>query len=234
MRKCIRCGSEMKEDCAVKVEGAGYGSSSLLMKPNCLAAGSGNPKLPSAPNAEKFLSIWRMSANWDRQVKMYPCIGGVVMAEPIVKTTALEKYYKTGTQLVKALDGVDFEVKEREFVAIIGNPEAENHPAPYAGRTGHPHKRKRHCGRRRSGTLDNDRLAVFRRRKVGFIFQQYNLIPDLNVYDNILFPLELDGARINRKFIDYLLETLTFPPKRKCSRPCSPAVNSSGLPLSGP
>ena len=84
MRKCIRCGSEMKEDCAVKVEGAGYGIilssdeaklfGGLLMKPNCLAAGSGNPKLPSAPNAEKFLSIWRMSANWAKQVKMYPCI----------------------------------------------------------------------------------------------------------------------------------------------------------------
>ena len=63
-------------------------------------------------------------------------------------------------------------------------------------------------------TLDNDRLAVFRRRKVGFIFQQYNLIPDLNVYDNILFPLELDGARIDRKFIDYLLETLHISSKR--------------------
>lgn len=83
-------------------------------------------------------------------------------------------------------------------------------------------------------TLDNDRLAVFRRRKVGFIFQQYNLIPDLNVYDNILFPLELDGARIDRKFIDYLWKRFTFQIKRKCSRPCSPAVNSSGLPLSGP
>ena len=66
------------------------------------------------------------------------------MAEPIVKTTALEKYYKTGTQLVKALDGVDFEVKEREFVAIIGKSGS--------GKTTLlPHKRKRHCGRRRSG-----------------------------------------------------------------------------------
>ena len=138
------------------------------------------------------------------------------MAEPIVKTTALEKYYKTGTQLVKALDGVDFEVKEREFVAIIGKSGSGKTTLLHMlGGLDTPTSGSVTVGGTALETLDNDRLAVFRRRKVGFIFQQYNLIPDLNVYDNILFPLELDGARIDRKFIDYLLETLHISDKKE-------------------
>ena len=138
------------------------------------------------------------------------------MTEPIVKTTALEKYYKTGTQLVKALDGVDFEVKEREFVAIIGKSGSGKTTLLHMlGGLDTPTSGSVTVGGAALETLDNDRLAVFRRRKVGFIFQQYNLIPDLNVYDNILFPLELDGARINRKFIDYLLETLHISSKKE-------------------
>ena len=138
------------------------------------------------------------------------------MAEPIVKTTALEKYYKTGTQLVKALDGVDFEVKEREFVAIIGKSGSGKTTLLHMlGGLDTPTSGSVTVGGAALETLDNDRLAVFRRRKVGFIFQQYNLIPDLNVYDNILFPLELDGARIDRKFIDYLLETLHISDKKE-------------------
>ena len=138
------------------------------------------------------------------------------MAEPIVKTTALKKYYKTGTQLVKALDGVDFEVKEREFVAIIGKSGSGKTTLLHMlGGLDTPTSGSVTVGGTALETLDNDRLAVFRRRKVGFIFQQYNLIPDLNVYDNILFPLELDGARIDRKFIDYLLETLHISDKKE-------------------
>ena len=138
------------------------------------------------------------------------------MAEPIVKTTALEKYYKTGTQLVKALDGVDFEVKEREFVAIIGKSGSGKTTLLHMlGGLDTPTSGSVTVGGTALETLDNDRLAVFRRRKVGFIFQQYNLIPDLNVYDNILFPLELDGARIDRRFINYLLETLHISSKKE-------------------
>ena len=138
------------------------------------------------------------------------------MAEPIVKTTALKKYYKTGSQLVKALDGVDFEVKEREFVAIIGKSGSGKTTLLHMlGGLDTPTSGSVTVGGTALETLDNDRLAVFRRRKVGFIFQQYNLIPDLNVYDNILFPLELDGARIDRKFIDYLLETLHISDKKE-------------------
>ena len=138
------------------------------------------------------------------------------MAEPIVKTTALKKYYKTGTQLVKALDGVDFEVKEREFVAIIGKSGSGKTTLLHMlGGLDTPTSGSVTVGGTALETLDNDRLAVFRRRKVSFIFQQYNLIPALNVYDNILFPLELDGARIDRRFINYLLETLHISSKKE-------------------
>lgn len=147
------------------------------------------------------------------------------MAEPIVKTTALKKHYKTGSQLVKALDGVDFEVKEREFVAIIGKSGSGKTTLLHMlGGLDTPTSGSVTVGGTALETLDNDRLAVFRRRKVGFIFQQYNLIPDLNVYDNILFPLELDGARIDRKFIDYLLETLHISDKKEML----PSMLSSG------
>lgn len=73
-------------------------------------------------------------------------------------------------------------------------------------------------------TLNSEQLALFRRRKVGFIFQQYNLIPDLNVYDNITFPLELDGTQIDKDFIQELLETLNISDKQEML----PAMLSGG------
>ncbi len=136
------------------------------------------------------------------------------MEKPIVKTDSLSKHYHVGTQTIIALDGVDFEIKEREFVSIIG---------------------KSGCGkstllhmiggldRPTSGTvivdgvdlakMNEEQLALFRRRKAGFIFQQYNLIPDLNVYDNIAFPLELDGAVVDKEFIQELVKTLHIADK---------------------
>ena len=72
--------------------------------------------------------------------------------------------------------------------------------------------------------MNHEQLALFRRRKVGFIFQQYNLIPDLNIYDNIIFPLELDGAQIDTNFIEELLETLNIADKKEML----PAMLSGG------
>ena len=157
------------------------------------------------------------------------------MAEPIVKTTALEKYYKTGTQLVKALDGVDFEVKEREFVAIIGKSGSGKTTLLHMlGGLDTPTSGSVTVGGAALETLDNDRLAVFRRRKVGFIFQQYNLIR-ISMSTIISFSLwNWMGQGSTENLSTIFWKRFTFPPKRKCSRPCSPAVNSSGLPLSGP
>lgn len=133
------------------------------------------------------------------------------MKNVIVKTQALKKYYKTGNQTVKALDGVDFKVAEREFVSIIGKSGSGKSTLLHMiGGLDTPSSGTVIVDGVNLETLNSEQLALFRRRKVGFIFQQYNLIPDLNVYDNIIFPLELDGTQIDKDFIQELLEILNM------------------------
>ena len=131
------------------------------------------------------------------------------MKNVIVKTQDLKKYYKTGNQTVKALDGVDFKVAEREFVSIIGKSGSGKSTLLHMiGGLDTPSSGTVIVDGVNLETLNSEQLALFRRRKVGFIFQQYNLIPDLNVYDNIIFPLELDGAQIDKEFIQELLPSM--------------------------
>ena len=116
----------------------------------------------------------------------------LTMKRVIVRTQKLKKYYETGTQTVKALDGVDFEVTEREFVSIIGKSGSGKSTLLHMiGGLDTPTSGSVIVDGIDLASLNAEQLALFRRRKVGFIFQQYNLIPDLNVYDNITFPLEL-------------------------------------------
>ncbi|MDO4281874.1 MAG: ABC transporter ATP-binding protein [Peptococcaceae bacterium] len=137
------------------------------------------------------------------------------MKKMIVQTQALKKYYHTGNQTVKALDGVDFEVAEREFVSIIGKSGSGKSTLLHMiGGLDTPSSGTVVVDGVNLEALNSEQLALFRRRKVGFVFQQYNLIPDLNVYDNITFPLELDGAPIDRDFIQELLDTLQLSDKR--------------------
>lgn len=136
------------------------------------------------------------------------------MRDAIVKTQNLKKYYQVGNQVVKALDGVDFAVREREFVAIIGKSGSGKSTLLHMiGGLDTPTEGSVVVDGIRLEELNADQLALYRRRKVGFIFQQYNLIPDLNVYDNIVFPLELDGAKIDAEFIDELLKNLNIADK---------------------
>ena len=128
------------------------------------------------------------------------------MKNVIVKTQALKKYYQTGNQTVRALDGVNFEVAEREFVSIVGKSGSGKSTLLHMiGGLDTPSSGTVIVDGLNLETLNSEQLALFRRRKVGFIFQQYNLIPDLNVYDNITFPLELDGTQIDKDFIQELL-----------------------------
>ena len=132
----------------------------------------------------------------------------------IVKTKNLKKYYQLGKNTVKALDGVDFAVAEREFVAIIGKSGSGKSTLLHMiGGLDTPTEGSVVVDGIRLEELNADQLALYRRRKVGFIFQQYNLIPDLNVYDNIVFPLELDGAKVDTEFIDELLKNLNIADK---------------------
>ena len=147
------------------------------------------------------------------------------MKNVIVKTQALKKYYQTGNQTVRALDGVNFEVAEREFVSIVGKSGSGKSTLLHMiGGLDTPSSGTFIVDGLNLETLNSEQLALFRRRKVGFIFQQYNLIPDLNVYDNITFPLELDGTQIDKDFIQELLETLNISDKQEML----PAMLSGG------
>ena len=131
------------------------------------------------------------------------------MENIIVKTKSLKKYYEAGTHTVVALNGVDFEVKEREFVSIIGKSGCGKSTLLHMlGGLDSPTSGSVIVDGINLSEMNQEQLALFRRRKIGFIFQQYNLIPDLNVYDNILFPLELDGVKSDKEFVQGLLKTL--------------------------
>ena len=133
----------------------------------------------------------------------------------VVQTKNLTKTYAMGEMQVQALDGVDFSVSAGEFVAIIGKSGSGKSTLLHMlGGLDVPTSGSVVVDGNDLTTLDRTQLALFRRRRVGFIFQQYNLIPDLNVWDNIIFPLALDGVAIDTEFIDELLTALHIADKR--------------------
>ncbi len=134
----------------------------------------------------------------------------------IVKTEALKKYYKLGDNTVKALDGVNFYVKEGEFVAIIGKSGSGKSTLLHmVGGLDIPTAGEVFIDGKQLSKLRKEQLAIFRRRNVGFIFQNYNLVPDLNIYENIILPIELDGGPIDHVFIGEILELLKLNEKRE-------------------
>lgn len=133
----------------------------------------------------------------------------------VVQTKNLTKTYAMGEMQVQALDGVDFSVSAGEFVAIIGKSGSGKSTLLHMlGGLDVPTSGSVIVDGNDLTMLDRTQLALFRRRRVGFIFQQYNLIPDLNVWDNIIFPLALDGVAIDTDFIDELLTALHIADKR--------------------
>lgn len=147
------------------------------------------------------------------------------MNDIIVKTNNLKKYYEIGDNIVKALDGVDFEVKKEEFVSIIGKSGSGKSTLLHMiGGLDIPSSGTVIVDDVNLFNMSNEELALFRRRKVGFIFQQYNLIPDLNVYENITFPLDLDGLTVDFNFIEELLKKLNIFDKKEML----PAMLSGG------
>lgn len=138
------------------------------------------------------------------------------MKDILVRTRGLKKYYQVGSQTVKALDGVDLEVREREFVSIIGKSGSGKSTLLHMiGGLDVLSEGQVIVDGMNLEKMNREALALYRRRKVGFIFQQYNLIPDLNVYDNILFPLELDGRQVDKKFIRELMAVLNISNKKE-------------------
>ena len=138
------------------------------------------------------------------------------MKEIMIETKALKKYYQMANNVVKALDGVDLQIGKREFVAIIGKSGSGKSTLLHMlGGLDIPSSGKVIIDGEDLSKINHEQLAIFRRRKVGFVFQQYNLIPDLNVYENVVFPLQLDGRHIDEEFIETILTTLKIADKKE-------------------
>lgn len=133
----------------------------------------------------------------------------------VVRTEELKKYYPLGTHTLKALDGVNLTVKEGEFVAITGKSGSGKSTLLHMlGALDVPTSGEVYIDGKGLASMTREEQAVFRRRKVGVVFQSYNLIPDLSVYENIVLPIELDGGYVDKAYIEELLRQLKIEDKR--------------------
>lgn len=133
---------------------------------------------------------------------------------PILKTTDLTKYYGGGDNIVKALDGVSLDVNEGEFAAIVGTSGSGKSTLLHMlGGLDRPTSGSVNVSGRQIFALNDDELTIFRRRNIGFIFQNYNLIPILNVYENIVLPIELDGNKVDHDYVNKVISVLGIQEK---------------------
>lgn len=134
----------------------------------------------------------------------------------ILKIKDLRKIYGTGETQVKALDGIDLTVERGEFVAIVGSSgSGKTTFLNMIGGLDVPTSGEIIVDQKRIQELSDDELTVFRRRKIGFVFQQYNLIQMLSVWENIILPLKLDGRRVDEEYILEITEILGLGEKLK-------------------
>ncbi|MGN1415401.1 MAG: ABC transporter ATP-binding protein [Oscillospiraceae bacterium] len=127
----------------------------------------------------------------------------------ILKTEKLKKYYVSGSNTVKALDGVSLSVEDGEFVAVVGTSGSGKSTLLHMlGGLDRPTEGKVFVADKDIFSLKDEELTIFRRRKIGFVFQSFNLVPTLSVYENVTLPIELDGNSIDEKHIDSIIETL--------------------------
>ena len=125
----------------------------------------------------------------------------------ILKCEKLKKYYGKDESLVKALDDVNIQIEEGEFVGIVGTSGSGKSTLLHMlGGLDRADEGKVIVRNKDIFSMDDDKLTVFRRRNIGFIFQSYNLVPVLNVYENIVLPIELDGNRVDEKFVKEIIK----------------------------
>ena len=127
----------------------------------------------------------------------------------ILQACDLKKTYGTGEACVHALDGVSLNVEKGEFVAIVGTSGSGKSTLLHMlGGLDRPSSGKVFVDGKDIFSLKDEELTIFRRRKIGFVFQAYNLVPVLNVYENIVLPIELDGGKVDKEFVKKITETL--------------------------
>lgn len=127
----------------------------------------------------------------------------------VLKTENLKKYYGKEDILVKALDGVDLSIEKGEFLSIVGTSGSGKSTLLHMlGGLDRPTEGKVYIDGKDIFNLKDEELTIFRRRKIGFIFQSFNLVPVLNVYENIVLPIELDGNQIDKAYVKEIIRTL--------------------------
>nr|WP_308742428.1 ABC transporter ATP-binding protein [uncultured Anaerocolumna sp.] len=132
----------------------------------------------------------------------------------ILETNNLKKHYGTGENVVKALDGVNLQVENGSFVAIVGTSGSGKSTLLHMlGGLDRPTSGSVVVDGKDIFTLKEEELTIFRRRKIGFVFQNYNLVPVLNVYENIVLPIELDGNKIDSSYVNKIIKTLGLEQK---------------------
>lgn len=127
----------------------------------------------------------------------------------ILETRDLRKIYGSGDTEVRALDGVNLSVEQGEFVAVVGTSGSGKSTLLHMlGGLDRPTGGTVSVDGKDIFSLKNEALTIFRRRKIGFVFQNYNLVPVLNVYENIVLPIQLDGGRLDKGYVDEIIKTL--------------------------
>ncbi|MGO5030022.1 ABC transporter ATP-binding protein [Candidatus Agathobaculum pullicola] len=132
----------------------------------------------------------------------------------ILQTRDLKKYYGTGDTQVKALDGVELSVEQGEFVTIVGTSGSGKSTLLHMlGGLDRPTSGTVTVDGKNIFDLKDEALTIFRRRKIGFVFQSYNLVPVLSVWENIVLPIQLDGGRVDEAYIGQVVQTLGLESK---------------------
>ena len=132
----------------------------------------------------------------------------------ILETKDLRKFYGSGDTQVKALDGVDLSVENGEFVAIVGTSGSGKSTLLHMlGGLYRPTSGAVLVDGKDIFSLKDEELTIFRRRKIGFVFQSYNLVPVLSVYENIVLPIQLDGGKVDQSYVNQVIEALGLEQK---------------------
>ncbi len=134
----------------------------------------------------------------------------------ILQTKNLKKYYGKEPNITCAVDGVDLSVNKGEFVAIVGTSGSGKSTLLHMiGGLDNPTSGSVIVHGKELSQMNDEELTIFRRRNIGFVFQNYNLVPILNVYENIVLPVELDGGTVDRNFADEVIRVLALEDKLK-------------------